>query len=430
MRNRELDHLIGTIDSVPPLPLVASRMFEVAENPASSASDLAQVISDDAGLTARVLRLVNSSFYGFAREISTVTESVVLLGFEAVVNLALGITIAHSIKAGESRVLDRQRFWQHSLGAAACARILSRLVGYPNSEEAFIAGLVHDVGKLFFDEYLPDEYAAVVSQLHAGERNELRAEHMALETDHTITGQMLFRKWRLPQIYQMTTRYHHAPLQCEARLSTLTGRLVGATYLADVFTKMHGDACDAHAYIPSIDPKVWSLLRLSEEDGSRIFLMFDEEVKRAREFFGIACSDELGEIKMVEESQLRRVMILRRRPPTVSTVRIILTAAGFEVAYGLLSPGGISMPPMADPDIMIIDYDDMASSFHGILKLVSALRAKTRLGVIILRPGPTAQEEARLYERQKVYFLEKPFRANELLGKLRQVIEHGDNRHN
>lgn len=422
MESNDVIQLIANTDAVPPLPVVVGRMLQVADNPSSNAMDLANIIAEDTALTARVLKLVNSSFYGFSREISTVTESVILLGFEAITNLVIGMTITSLMAVGQSRVLDRQRFWQHSLGAAASARILSRLVGYPNSEEAFIAGLMHDIGKIFFDEYLPDEYAAVVSRLHAGERNELLAEREVLGTDHTCAGQMLLKKWRLPAIYQMAARYHHAPLQCEARLATSTGRIVGATYLADIFTKMHGDACDAHAYIPAMDPRVWKLLRLTEEDGARVFLMFDAELKRAREFFGIACTDELGDIKLVKEGDVKHVLIIRRRQPVVSTVKILLAAAGFDVAFGILSRDGINMPAGVTPDILILDFEDISADFGNIMSFVAELRQNTDLKAIILHEHPASTEEAALYEQQGVFMLQKPFRAADIISKLRDLL--------
>jgi HD-like signal output (HDOD) protein len=422
MESNDVIQLIANTDAVPPLPVVVGRMLQVADNPSSNAMDLANIIAEDTALTARVLKLVNSSFYGFSREISTVTESVILLGFEAITNLVIGMTITSLMAVGQSRVLDRQRFWQHSLGAAAAARILSRLVDYPNPEEAFIAGLMHDIGKLFFDEYMPDEYAAVVRLLHAGERNELRAEHDVLQTDHASAGQMLLRRWRLPVIYQLVTRYHHAPLQCEARLSTRTGKLVGCTYLADVFTKMHGDACDADAYVPTVDPRVWKLMRLTDENGSRVFLMFDQEVKRAREFFGIACSDDLGDINLVKEGEIKRVILARRHQPSVSTIKIILTAAGFEVSYGLITRQGIEMPPGAEAHIVIIDEEDIAADFGNMDSFVAQVLTGNDLRVVILREQSTPKYEAEIHERQGVFFLEKPFRAADLVEKLRNIL--------
>lgn len=421
MKKQEISRLIESIDAVPPLPIVVNRMLQVAESPTSSAADLANIISDDTALTARVLRLVNSSFYGFSREITTVTEGVIMLGFATIVNLVVGMSVARAMDAGESRVLDRQRFWQHSLGAAASARILSDLVDYPDPEEAFIAGLLHDVGKLFFDEYLPDEYAAVVSRLHAGEREELRAEREIMGTDHTVAGQMLLKKWRLPRLYQMAARYHHAPLVYESSLKTASGRLVGATYLSDVFSKMHGDACDAHAYLPAVEPRVWTLLGLTEEQGRRVFLLFDEEVKRAREFLGVARSNDLGDIALVPKGEVMRVLILCRKQPVVSTTKIILSAAGFEVSYGILTPDGVIMPEDG-PNIILADRADIAADFAHVIRLASQVRRKTGLRIIMLHDGPTKPEEERLYEQQGVFLLQKPFRAQDLIEKMRSVL--------
>jgi len=423
MDKSDVKHLIDVIDAVPPLPLVVSKVVAVAENPDSSALDLANIISEDTGLTAQVLKLINSSFYGFSRRISTVTESVILLGFEVITNIVIWIAVARQLGVKDSGILDRKRFWQHSLAAASAAKMLSRLVGYPNPEEAFVAGLLHDVGKILFDEYLPDEYASVVSRMHAGEQNELHAERQVFGTDHASVGQMLLKKWRIPQGYQLSARFHHAPLRCEAKISTTTGRLVGGVYLANVFAKLHGYACDAQTCVPAIDPRVWNLLDLGEEEAIRIFTLFDEELKRAKEFFGIVCSDDLSDVKVVAEGEVKQALIVGPPQPPVSAMKILLTAAGFDIVHGVLARNGILLPPGAAPNVLVVDIDEAASDIRSILKTLAARRGMTPLKAIVLQDEPPTPKDLHDFENLGVFFLQKPFRAADLIGKLRDVLK-------
>ena len=145
----EPQKIIDKIDDLPTLPRTVLKITELVNDPKSSAKDLARVITDDQVLTARLLKLVNSSFYGFPQRISTVTAAIVLLGFDAIRNLLLTSSV-FDLFANRNRQKKQiqERFWDHSLGCAVGAKVIGNYLRHDNIEELFVSGLLHDIGAL------------------------------------------------------------------------------------------------------------------------------------------------------------------------------------------------------------------------------------------------------------------------------------------
>src|SRR5579871_2886367 len=148
---------------LPPLPAVVTRIMQTINDPGTSAEELSRLVSLDQGLSSKMLRIVNSAYYGFPKRISTITHAVVILGFNTVRNLVLGVSAFGMLpQKGVSSGLDRMKFWEHSVATAVAANVLSKQ-RQPQTrsamEEAFVAGLLHDVGKLFLDCYFPVQFA-------------------------------------------------------------------------------------------------------------------------------------------------------------------------------------------------------------------------------------------------------------------------------
>ena len=169
------------LQDLPPLPAVIVRVMQTINDPNTSAADLNRLISADQALASKVLRLVNSSYYGFPRKISTITNAVVILGFNTVRNLTTSLGVFNAFDAqGQKTALDRDEFWAHSLGVAVAAGVIARRkgIGSKSVEEVFIGGLMHDIGKLFLDQYFPDQYAIAIKlagaaqHLHLGGRKD------------------------------------------------------------------------------------------------------------------------------------------------------------------------------------------------------------------------------------------------------------------
>lgn len=199
---------------LPTLPIVVAKILQTAASQTASARDLQALIAVDAGLTAKILRLANSSFYGQSRRITTLGDAVVILGFNSVRNLTLSASMLDSLAPrGAAQVFDWRAFWEHCNAVAACARHLARHRGLPGSvaDEAFVAGLLHDIGKLFLGKYCPDLLAEVVLTADTYGIPMVDAEWRLMGTTHALLGEQIAEQWNFPRALSSAIGAHHDP---------------------------------------------------------------------------------------------------------------------------------------------------------------------------------------------------------------------------
>jgi putative nucleotidyltransferase with HDIG domain len=191
------------IDSLPTLPVIASQVMTCLNDPNSSIQDVADVILRDQSMSVKILKLVNSAFYGFPKRIGTLSHAISILGFETVRGLVLGISILDTFRVRE---FDLVRFWGHSIRTASLMSFLADRLCYPRRDEAFTVGLIHDVGKLVFMLKAPEAYRDVVLQ---GDINPCEQEQALLQMDHAFAGAQVARSWNFPATYVQAIECHH-----------------------------------------------------------------------------------------------------------------------------------------------------------------------------------------------------------------------------
>jgi len=215
-RVQKLRQVTEKIIGLPMLPTIVTQLITLVGNPRSSAREVAQLISTDQALTAKILRVANSAFYGFPRKISTVQMGIVVLGFEAVKNLALSVAVLKRFSSGpEHPLFDRQRFWDHAITCGVAGRMLAHKLRYRIEGEAFVAGILHDIGKLVLIEYFPDEFSEALDLAEAETLTISEAEEQVLGITHADVGGWLAEKWNLPSSLVETITYHHRPRDLE-----------------------------------------------------------------------------------------------------------------------------------------------------------------------------------------------------------------------
>jgi putative nucleotidyltransferase with HDIG domain len=192
------------------LPQTLSEVLRVVRDDNASTRDLAEVLSRDPALTAKVLRIVNSPYYGAGREITTMPQAVMTLGMRAVSALALSTSI-YDLSGKWQVTIDRQRFWRHSLEVAMAARMIARESGYAYPEEAFICGLLHDIGILILEKSFPEKFERIWKQAEAGE-DIAELEERIWGTNHARVGQFLLEQWGLPSVICDAVGYHHSQI--------------------------------------------------------------------------------------------------------------------------------------------------------------------------------------------------------------------------
>ncbi len=262
MNALDAEKIVGRVRDLPTLPRTVLRITELINNPATSARDLAGVITDDQVLTVRLLRLVNSSFYGFPQRISTVTGAVVLLGFDAIRHLLLTTSIFELFSAGKTpNRRDQEALWDHSLACAVGAKVIGDRIGYDRIEELFVAGLLHDIGKIVALVYANRWFDRVAARVKEEDCLMVEAEQETTGTTHAEIGSLLARRWNLPSKLVAVIAHHHDPCGAEP-----FGREAAVVHLADIFARAldYGSGWDRK--IPRLDPGGWAVLGLGVED--------------------------------------------------------------------------------------------------------------------------------------------------------------------
>lgn len=217
--------------SLPSIPQVLFKIREVTDDPKSGVADLANVILSDHQLTTRILRMANSAYYGeYAGQVTRVTQAVALMGFRAVRNAALALAIYSAVaRLARCPHFDFSAFWTRSLGVGVIAKQLAMIAGYRYSEEAFIAGFLHDVGQPLLATVFPEEYDHVLEQDPQPEAF-LRYEEEALGVNHMDAGSWLAKKWKLPSVLIAPIAEHHRRGKEPSQRSN--DRLVDFVYIA------------------------------------------------------------------------------------------------------------------------------------------------------------------------------------------------------
>ncbi len=215
-QKQRLRQITEKVIGLPSLPTVVTQLINLVGDPATSARDISQLISADQALTAKILKVANSAFYGFPRKIATVQLAIVVLGFETVKNLGLSVAVLKRFHAGKAHPLfDRQQFWEHAIGCGVAARMLVRKRNRKLEGEAFVAGVLHDIGKLILIEYFPDEFGESL-ELACDELLTIsEAEMKVIGVTHAEIGGWLAEKWNLPESLVQAITYHHNPLAVE-----------------------------------------------------------------------------------------------------------------------------------------------------------------------------------------------------------------------
>jgi HD-like signal output (HDOD) protein len=210
--------VIENIENLPALPVIVSRLLEVVNSPETSADDASKLIQKDPALTSKVIRLANSAFYGMPRSVSSVSSAIVILGFNVIRSVVLSASIMKMFSDPSKQTVNRDHFWKHSVITAIAAKELVRhLLSFKlyDPEGAFCAGILHDIGKLIFNEYIPADYMEVCrySQEHAMPL--LDAETLMLGINHAEIGRILADKWALPLDLELSMVFHHYPDRSE-----------------------------------------------------------------------------------------------------------------------------------------------------------------------------------------------------------------------
>lgn len=192
---------------IPAVPMVAMKILRLVDSPSTDLSDLQEVIMADQALAARVLRMANSAYYGLRREIDTVSDAILVMGFATIKNLALAVSTRDAYRKFG---LLEQKMWEHSIGVSVAAGLIANLVRLPRPEEAVMAGLLHDVGKVVMNNTFPEKFLEMTEKVYEGQVTYVEIEEEMFGFGHAEAGGMFAKKWEFPSVLCKVIVHHHA----------------------------------------------------------------------------------------------------------------------------------------------------------------------------------------------------------------------------
>ena len=241
--------LAAAVDSMPAFPKSVQRILELTRDVNCTPKDLVHVIDKDPVVTVKVLRAVNSAYYSLPKQITSINHAVVYLGFNTVKNLALSIAAIGMLPASNAAGFDGQQYLIHSLSTAGIAKQLALRVDGAEPMDCFIAGLLHDFGKVVFAQYMSQEFrqALQISQLNQSSLHVALTE--LIGADHSVVGAMLVEKWRFPADLIETIRHQHTP-------ELMDTPMIACVFAANQISKKLAFGFGGNAYIDELPPSI------------------------------------------------------------------------------------------------------------------------------------------------------------------------------
>ncbi len=258
---------------LPALPQVFLELQKAINASNASADDLAKIISQDPSLTAFLLRMVNSAFYSRSMQVDTISRAVAVVGVNQLSTLAIGTSIMSLFKDIPATVVDMEQFWKHSVACGLIARRLCRLTGKGDSERAFVAGLLHDIGQLILLQAEPERTAAILAYVRSNPVLLWNEETSLLGFDHATLGGMLLRKWNFPFILVSAVLEHHQPKESQKADEP------GLVHCAETIAMSLGIGSSCEFLVPPPNKKVWDSMGLTPDRIDEMVEDMDEELE-------------------------------------------------------------------------------------------------------------------------------------------------------
>jgi len=251
MQTKDILNIIEQADDLPTLPTVATKVMQVTSDADTSVKEVAVLIEKDLALSAKILQVINSPFYGFSRGITSVSEAVGLMGFREVGNLALGLSVMGILPQDETIGFSFQTFWEHCVGQAVSAVKITAAVDPDLSYGIFTTALLQDIGTCLLVRYTPLVYGYSLALAKERQVHVAVAEREVLQTDHAEIGARILAHWNLPGEVINAVRWHHdpdSPDACDLQMDVV--------YLANLLCQTSEISCEAGGHAIELSPTV------------------------------------------------------------------------------------------------------------------------------------------------------------------------------
>jgi len=253
-----IEKILTRVKDLPTLPSVYSALCDAIASPRSTAEVVARVIAADQASTLKVLKMANSAFFGMSGRIETVSRAVVILGFDEIRNMVLSSSVMDLFKKGKTLHRFHPRaFWAHSIAVGLITRMLGKRMGIVHLENFFVAGILHDIGKLFFFEFAEEVYVRTLRLVDEKDCFIREAELEVMGMDHALAGSMVADQWRLPEPIRNAIHYHHFGM-----IGGEPDLLVASVHLADILARALTLGYAGEDLLPQPNEGIWEVLKL------------------------------------------------------------------------------------------------------------------------------------------------------------------------
>ena len=272
------DLLKGYVE-ISSLPTIFTRINEAVNNPRSSMNEIGKIIGEDAGLTARLLMVVNSAFFSFPQRIESISKAISIVGTQQLRDLALATSIIKLFKGIPTDLVNMENFWKHCIGVGIAARTIGTFRREMNVERFFVAGILHEIGRLVIYMKIPDISRETI--LRSKEINQLLyiVEAERIGFDHAAVGRGLLQAWKLPHYLDEVVAYHHRP-----DLATRFPVETAIVHAADVISHAMQLGSSGERLVPPLNQEAWERLALPVSVLAPTFEQIDRQFKEAVKF--------------------------------------------------------------------------------------------------------------------------------------------------
>ena len=298
--NLDLRKIIVESDNLPSMPVVAQQLLSISEWDNVDLNKVADIIGKDVSLSSKVLRVVNSPIYGFAQEVSTISHALVLLGLNSTRSLALSFCLPQLSMGNGKSGFNYQGFWTRSLNTAVAARELALVSAFGDEEEAFLTGLLQDIGVMVIAQCIPETYSSLLGngKYELAPLIETEKEHLGI--DHVDVAKVLFDKWELPTSLRIPVLYHHAPDKAEL-VDFKTIQSIRIQYLAGFLGALLYESACTDSFLSRVKDIAAGDLNIHPRELEALMYRVDRNMEEISGLYELNTSRPTTYAKLIEE---------------------------------------------------------------------------------------------------------------------------------
>ena len=281
MKPDEILKKLDSIKDIPTLPTIVFELNELLQDPNTPITEISDIIEKDQAMSLRVLKLVNSAFYGIHKEVNDIGNAIVLLGFNTVRNAIVSLGVINSFSGVKSlEGFDISDFWKHSLAVAVVSKSLAEKTKIASPDSCFVGGLLHDIGKVILAQYFQDLFEKVWNAAKRENISFYEAEKKEISTDHGRIGAYLATNWELPESFIDVIRWHH-----DVRNDSESKKMILIIYLSDIIVNSYNADPDGNIDLSAMHPAALKFLKKQLGDVDNWFAEIGNDIQSSYQFF-------------------------------------------------------------------------------------------------------------------------------------------------